>query len=110
MISRDDILDMCGLDEREVEALCEHEHIPEAAAAAYGAWLLTRPEGAQRIAQMIRDDIRAAWSEGNRAHAQELCAALRHFVATHPCAFAKPGAGAIAATPEQAPQKASEKA
>lgn len=96
MISRDDIIDMCGLDEQEVEALCEHEHIPEAAAAAFGAWLLTRPEGAKQIAEMIRDDIRHAWSEGDRAHAKALCAALHHFVDTHQGAFPKPGAKAKA--------------
>ena len=83
MISRDDIIDMCGLDEAEVSALSEHEHIPETAAAAFGCWLLSKPDGAKRILEMIRDDIRHAWHEGDRAHARELFAAMHHFMHVH---------------------------
>ena len=36
MISKEDILGLCDLDEDEVEAIAEHEHIPEVAAAALG--------------------------------------------------------------------------
>ena len=32
MISRDDCIGLCGLDEAEVQALAEHEHVPEIAA------------------------------------------------------------------------------
>jgi len=34
MISLEDCIGMCGLDENEVAAISEHEHIPEIAAAA----------------------------------------------------------------------------
>jgi hypothetical protein len=83
MISREDIIGMSGLEEDEVDALSEHEHIPDTAAAAFGAWLLSEPDGARRIVEMIRDDIRDAWHRGDRAHARELFAALHHFVAVH---------------------------
>ncbi|MDF2234837.1 hypothetical protein P2H44_19930 [Albimonas sp. CAU 1670] len=74
---------MSGLDEAEVDALSEHEHLPEAAAAAFGHWLLSEPDGARRICEMMRDDIRAAWRKGDRAHARELFAALHHFARIH---------------------------
>ena len=83
MISREDIIGMSGLEEAEIDALSEHEHVPEAAAAAFGHWLLAEPDGARRIAEMIRDDIRAAWRRGDRAHARELFAALHPFAAAH---------------------------
>lgn len=83
MICRDDILGMCGLEEAQIAALAEHEHIPEMAAAALGAWLLARPDGEDRIAEMICEDIQAAWAAGDERHARELFSALRHFCESH---------------------------
>lgn len=88
MLSLDDCIAMCGLTEDEVLALAEHEHIPAIAAAALGHYLLAQPHGAERIAAMIRDDIRAAWHKGDRRHARELFMALRHFLSEHPDAKA----------------------
>lgn len=84
MISLEDCIALCGLTEDEVLALAEHEHIPEIAAAALGQYLLNQPHGAETIRGMIRDDIRAAWQQGNRQHARELFMALRQFIAEHP--------------------------
>lgn len=84
MISIEDCLALCGLTEAEVLALAEHEHIPEIAAAALGQYVLSQPHGAETIRDMIRDDIRVAWKQGNRRHARELFMALRHFLAEHP--------------------------
>src|SRR6185312_16405104 len=36
---------LCGLSEQEVEAISEHEHIPEIAAAAMAQYLLNQPHG-----------------------------------------------------------------
>lgn len=83
MISLKDCIDMSGLDEAEVDALAEHEHLSEIAAAALGAYLLEQPQGPRQIASMIKDDIRAALANGNEAHAKELFAALRHFLHEH---------------------------
>ncbi|MEM7499745.1 MAG: hypothetical protein AAF371_17370 [Pseudomonadota bacterium] len=85
MISLTDCIEMCGLTEAEVDAIAEHEHLPETAAAALAAWLLANADdGAPKIATMIRDDVRHALRHGNREHAAELLAALRHFMAHHP--------------------------
>ncbi len=34
MISREDIVGLCGLTEEELDAVAEHEHAPDVAAAA----------------------------------------------------------------------------
>lgn len=83
MITIEDCIGLSGLREDEILALAEHEHIPEIAAAALGAYLLHKPHGANRIRDMIEDDIRAANERGDRAHANELFMALRHFLYEH---------------------------
>jgi hypothetical protein len=40
MISLEDCIALCGLTHSEVAAIAEHEHLPEAAAAALGQYLL----------------------------------------------------------------------
>ena len=95
MITMKDCIDMCGLTEKEVMAIAEHEHVPEIAAAAMGRYLLKKPDGAEQIRDMIRDDIHAALSRGDKDHASELLMVLRHFLATHPEAHAKPPAEAV---------------
>ena len=84
MISLQDCIDFCGLDEDEVAAISEHEHIPEIAAAALASYLLKQPHGGETIRAMIIDDIHKALNEGRVRHAAELCMALRHFLEQHP--------------------------
>ena len=83
MITIDDCIGMSGLDEAEILALAEHEHIAEIAAAALGAYLLHQRKGPRRIREMIEDDIRSALERGDRQHARELFMALRHFLHAH---------------------------
>ena len=83
MITIEDCIGLSGLREDEILALAEHEHIPEIAATALGAYLLHRPDGPQKIRAMIEDDIREAVANGNKAHAGELFMALRHFLYEH---------------------------
>jgi hypothetical protein len=84
MIALDDCIALCGLSEEEVLAIAEHEHIPEMAAAGLAQYLLCCDHGAEKIRDMLRDDIRAALARHDRAHARELFMALRHFLSTHP--------------------------
>jgi hypothetical protein len=84
MITLQDCIAMCELDEAEVLAIAEHEHIPEIAAAALAQYLLHQEHGAERIKQMLRDDIRAALAHNDREHARGLFMALRHFLTCHP--------------------------
>ena len=84
MISLEDCIAFSGLSEAEILAIAEHEHIPEIAAAALGAYLLHEAHGPERIRDMLRDDIRAALIRGDRPHARTLFMALRHYLDSHP--------------------------
>ena len=70
MISLDDYIGLCGLDENEVAAISEHEHIPDIAAAALASYLLKQPHGGEAIRTMIIDDIHKALEEGGGDTAQ----------------------------------------
>lgn len=91
MISIDDILGFCDLTREEVDAIAEHEHIPEVAAAALSIYLMDTPDGPSEVSKMLRDDIRHAIERGDRDHARELIMAFRHFVTEHPEALARHG-------------------
>jgi hypothetical protein len=84
MISRQDCIALCGLDEEEIAAISEHEHVPETAAAALANYLLHQPHGGEAIRKMIIDDIRKALDEGRVAHAAHLFGALQQFLRDHP--------------------------
>jgi len=84
MITLEDCIAFCGLTEEEVMALAEHEHVPEIVAAALASQLMKQRHGPEKVRTMIVEDIRSALSRGDRRHAQELFAALRHFLAAHP--------------------------
>ena len=92
MISFEDCVALCGLDEDQVASIGEHEHLPDIAAAALGAYLLSKPGGAGKIREMMVDDIREALDQGRIEHAGELFAALKHF-GQHPDAGAGLKAG-----------------
>jgi hypothetical protein len=84
MISLEDCLGLCGLEEDEIGAISEHEHIPEIAAAGLANYLLNQPHGGEAIRTMIIDDIHKALDDGRVRHAAELFMALRHFLERHP--------------------------
>ncbi len=84
MISIDDIIGMTDLTRAEVDAIAEHEHVPEVAAAALASYLMHAPHGPAKIREMITDDIRKALWREDRDHAAKLLAALKHFIAEHP--------------------------
>jgi hypothetical protein len=88
MISKEDCIALCGLTAEEVDAIAEHEHIGEVAAAALADYLLHKDHGTDRIRAMIVDDIRAALRDGRPGHAGELVQVLRRFLAAHPDAAA----------------------
>lgn len=91
MINLDDIEDMTCLTRDEIAAIAEHEHLPEVNAAALGDYLMHLHKGPQQVQQMICEDIRNALHRDDLAHARELFATLRHFVAEHPEAVRNTG-------------------
>jgi hypothetical protein len=84
VISLVDICDLCGLDRAQIEAIGEHEHLPDVAAAALASYLLHSHHGVEKIRDMIVDDIKTALLEQRSAHAAELVMALRHLYQMHP--------------------------
>ena len=83
MIGPEDCIAMCGLEPEEVAAICEHEHICEAQAAALASYLLHQAHGVERIRTMIIEDIHEARQvHGEVTHAAELAAVLPPFCAS----------------------------
>ncbi|MCP4317711.1 MAG: hypothetical protein GY789_17255 [Hyphomicrobiales bacterium] len=83
MLTYEGCLALCERTEQEVEAIAEHEHIPEIAAAEMGNYLVRGHEGTVGIRLLIRDDICAAQQRGDLVHAAKLKLVLRHFVECH---------------------------
>ncbi len=83
MLTLEDCIGLSELDEEDILAIAEHEHIPEMAAVEMGNYLCHTPEGERRIRRMIVDDIRAARARGDTRHAAVLKTALKHHVAEH---------------------------
>ncbi|MEM1421835.1 MAG: hypothetical protein AAGF51_14625 [Pseudomonadota bacterium] len=82
-ITRSDIIGFTDLTPEEVDAIAEHEHIAEVAAAALGNYLLGKTGGVAAIRTMIVDDIKAALARGDDKHAADLFMALRHLHEAH---------------------------
>ena len=87
MITLQDCIALCGLNEAEVLAIAEHEHVPEVVAAGLAETLLKSRHGADKIRHMIIEDIRAAHERGDTRHAHELLVCLKHFLEQHPDAI-----------------------
>lgn len=83
MLTIDDCIALSDLTEAEIDAIAEHEHLPEMVAVELGCCLVHCDSGQRRIASIIRDDIERARHRGNSRHAVELGAVLRDFVAHH---------------------------
>jgi hypothetical protein len=84
MITFQDCLALSDLTEEEIDAIAEHEHLPEIVAAELGNYLIHRPGGINHIWSMIRDDIAAARLRGDQRHAHRLGLVLMHFCRKHP--------------------------
>lgn len=84
MISLEDCIALCGLSRDEIDAIAEHQHVPEICAAALAQYLMHKKKGPEFIRDMIVGDVRAAQARGDRAHTQELLHVLHHFMRDHP--------------------------
>ena len=84
MITLEDCICFCGLTEKEVLAIAEHEHLPEIAATALANYLLLQEHGTEKVRDMIVDDIRQAQLRGDKEHVLNLLHVLHHFLKTHP--------------------------
>lgn len=84
MLTLQDCLGICQLSEEEIEAIAEHEHIPDIVAIEIAEYLVQPPDGPPQIKRIIVDDIEHAESRGDAEKADRLRLVLKHFIATHP--------------------------
>ena len=83
-ISLKDCIALSDLTEEEIDAIAEHEHIPEIVAAELGYYLTHSPDGVPVLRRMIVDDIAEARAKGDIKKLCRLMHVLRHFIETHP--------------------------
>lgn len=84
MIALDDIEDMSCLDRDQIAAIAEHEHLGDMDASMMGEYLMHLHKGAQKVQQMICDDLRVAMRKGDLSHARQLFQTLQRFIKDHP--------------------------
>ena len=84
MLSYQDCVELSDLTEEEIEAIAQHEHLPEMAALELGSYLVHTAEGIPMIKRIILDDIEEARRRGHDQKALQLKLVLKHFVDTHP--------------------------
>jgi hypothetical protein len=87
MLTMEDCIGLSDLTEEEIDAIAEHEHVPEMLAVELGCCLVHTVDGQRRIAGFIRDDIDRARGHGDQRHAGELAMVLRGFVSHHDAMF-----------------------
>ena len=83
MLTIEDCIALSELTEEEIDAIAEHEHVPEMVAVEIGSYLIHSPGGEKRIKRIIVEDIAAARQRGDLAHAAKLKLVLKHFVEHH---------------------------
>ena len=88
MLTYEDCLELSDLTEEEIEAIAQHEHLPEMAALELGSYLVHTPEGVPMIKRIILEDIEDASRRGHAEKVLQLKLVLKHFVDTHPNATA----------------------
>jgi hypothetical protein len=83
MLTIEDCIGLSELTEEEIDAIAEHEHIPEIVATEMGYYLSQTESGEKRIKKMIKDDIDAARARGDFRHSAKLKMVLKHFLEHH---------------------------
>lgn len=84
MLTYEDCVELSDLTEEEIEAIAQHEHLPEMAALELGSYLVHTEEGVPMIKRIILDDIEDARRHGHAQKVLQLKLVLKHFVETHP--------------------------
>lgn len=83
MLTYEDCVGLTDLDEEDIEAIAQHEHVPEIVAAELGCCLAHQPGGESIIDHIIRDDIEAAAQHHHPLEVIHWKEVLRHFEASH---------------------------
>jgi hypothetical protein len=83
MITIEDCIGLSGLTKEEVDAIAEHEHLPEIVATELGSCLVATEVGQSEIRRMIEDDIAEASEHEHHKRAAALKIVLGHFLREH---------------------------
>jgi hypothetical protein len=89
MLTYLDCVELSDLTEEEIEAIAQHEHLPEMAALEMGSYLVHSAEGVPMIKRIILEDIDEERRRGHAEKALQLKLVLKHFVDSHPDNLAK---------------------
>lgn len=85
MLTYYDCVGLSDLEECEVEAIAQHESVPEMVAVELGCCLVNDPDGIKQIAQIIREDMEEAYLRGYPQQAAYWQDVLANFDIHHPC-------------------------
>lgn len=94
MLTIEDCIALSDLTEEEIDAIAEHEHVPEMLAVEMGCCLVHCTDGQRRIASFIREDIDRARRRGNTRHMADLTVVLHDFVEHHDAMCGRRNTGA----------------
>lgn len=86
MLTYEECLAMSDLDQREIDAIAEHEHMETMIAMALGHYLVTH-DGEFHIREIILDDIHHAQACNDLKRVAVLNATLLKFLKEHPKAM-----------------------
>lgn len=106
LLTLQECLDYCDLQEEEIETIAKHQHIPEIVAVELGTCLLQSSTGICVIKRYLLDDIEQAERCGQLTQAEQLHRVLDRFDAAHPTSDAGFSSGSRsrgAATPPEGP-------
>ena len=84
MLTFEDCLALSDLTLEEIQAIAEHEHVPDIVAIELGQYIVQSPDGERRIRRIIVDDIEHAKRCGNKERLDLLQQVLQHYLAAHP--------------------------
>ena len=79
MLTLKDCFGLCDLSEEEIDAIAEHEHVPEIVAIEFAQYLVHLPKGEAAIHKMLSEDIADAEAHENLLHAAKLRVIRRWF-------------------------------
>ena len=80
MLTFEDCVALSGLTQAEVDAIAEHEHLPEMVAVELGNYLLCCENGELQVRSILADDLWQAEKRGDQAKIAELRKVLKYFV------------------------------
>jgi hypothetical protein len=84
MLTLQDCIAYCQLTAAEVEAIADHEHLPDLPALELGDYIIHGKDGERKIKRIIVDDLEDAVARGDEKAEKKYRNLLRQFIETHP--------------------------